>query len=179
MTTQPWQPAQKSAAIARNHAGKWRAWPKVSPRQPGFLPAPPLRVMRYWFYVWAFPPSCLGLLFIPFAWLSGGRSHIVSGVIEVHGGFLARLFTVKYGAHGWAAITLGHVVLGRDQGCLESTREHERVHVRQYERWGLFFIPAYLLAGLYVWLRGGNPYLDNPFEREAYGWRANNQHQRR
>jgi hypothetical protein len=29
-------------------------------------------------------------------------------------------------------------------------------------------IPAYLLASLYAYLRGRNPYLDNPFEREAF-----------
>jgi hypothetical protein len=29
-------------------------------------------------------------------------------------------------------------------------------------------IPAYLLASLYVYSRGRNPYLDNPFEREAF-----------
>jgi len=66
-------------------------------------------------------------------------------------------------------MTLGHVVLGRDELLLDLTRDHERVHVRQCERWGPLFIPAYLLASLWVKLRGGRPYEDNPFEREAYG----------
>jgi hypothetical protein len=42
------------------------------------------------------------------------------------------------------------------------------VHVRQYERWGPFFIPAYLLCSVWLMLRGYNAYLDNPFEVEAY-----------
>jgi hypothetical protein len=42
------------------------------------------------------------------------------------------------------AITLGHVVLATTESALKKTRSHERVHVRQYERWGPFFIPAYL-----------------------------------
>jgi hypothetical protein len=67
-----------------------------------------------------------------------------------------------------AAMTLGHVILGRDAECLASCREHEHVHVRQYERWGAFFIPAYLGASVYCWLRGYDAYFDNPFEREAY-----------
>ncbi len=65
-------------------------------------------------------------------------------------------------------MTLGHVVLGRDRQCLEQSRSHERVHVRQFERWGPFLIPAYLLCSLYAHLRGRHPYLDNPFEREAF-----------
>ena len=65
-------------------------------------------------------------------------------------------------------MTLGHVVLGRNRDALSRTRAHERVHVEQCERWGPFFLPAYLIASAWVWIRGGNFYLDNPFEREAY-----------
>jgi hypothetical protein len=65
-------------------------------------------------------------------------------------------------------MTLGHVILGRDTAALAATREHERVHVRQYERWGPLFIPAYLGCSLYLWLRRRDPYYDNPFEVEAY-----------
>ena len=66
-------------------------------------------------------------------------------------------------------MTLGHVVLGRSLGALDDTRAHERVHVRQCERWGPLFLPAYGLASLAAALRGRNAYLDNRFEREAYG----------
>ena len=65
-------------------------------------------------------------------------------------------------------MTLGHVVLGRDRFLLEATRPHERVHVRQAERWGPLFIPAYLAASLIQLMRGKRPYEDNPFEVEAY-----------
>ena len=65
-------------------------------------------------------------------------------------------------------MTLGHVVLGRDSRLLELTRPHERVHVRQVERWGPLFIPAYLFASVLVYFKGGRAYEDNPFEREAY-----------
>lgn len=65
-------------------------------------------------------------------------------------------------------MTLGHIVIGRDQQCLDSTRSHERVHVRQCERWGPMFIPAYLFFSLRLLIRGGDAYRDNPFEREAY-----------
>ena len=69
---------------------------------------------------------------------------------------------------GAAAITFGHTVLARTQDDLDATRPHERIHVQQYERWGLFFIPAYLLCSLWLLLRKRNPYWDNPFEKEAY-----------
>jgi hypothetical protein len=67
-----------------------------------------------------------------------------------------------------AAITLGHVVLAQRQEDLDRSRRHERVHVRQYERWGGLFPLIYLGASLVVLLRGGNAYRDNPFEREAF-----------
>jgi hypothetical protein len=65
-------------------------------------------------------------------------------------------------------MTLGHVILGRNQECLEYSRDHEHVHVRQYERWGPFMLPAYLGSSLVLYFRGLDPYLDNPFEIEAY-----------
>ena len=66
------------------------------------------------------------------------------------------------------AITFGHTILGVDQRTLDGVRVHEHVHVRQYERWGPFFLPAYLTCSAWLWLRGGHPYLDNPFEVEAF-----------
>jgi len=66
------------------------------------------------------------------------------------------------------AITLGHVVLAQDQATLERSRIHERVHVRQYERWGLLFPLLYLGSSAGALLRGGNAYEDNHFEREAF-----------
>ncbi len=66
------------------------------------------------------------------------------------------------------AITLGHTILGQSDASLDNARDHEMVHVRQFERWGPLMGPAYLLASLGLWFAGRNPYRDNPFEREAY-----------
>jgi hypothetical protein len=122
-------------------------------------------------YLWALPTTALGLLFVPPALMSRrGGARVVEGVLELHGpavSFFLRRCTLLRG--GASAMTLGHVVLGRDEHLLDLTRRHERVHVRQCERWGPLFIPAYLLASLLVMFRGGRPYEDNPFEREAYG----------
>lgn len=120
-------------------------------------------------YLWASPTTALGLLAVALSLASGGRLRCVRGVFEVHGGFatwyLTRVVPLPGGA---SAMTLGHVVIGRDRASLRRTRDHERVHVRQCERWGPFFIPAYLLASALVALRGGDAYRDNPFEREAF-----------
>ena len=94
---------------------------------------------------------------------------VVEGVVEAHGPALAWLlshFTLV--PDGAAALTLGHVVIARDSWSLESTRAHERVHVRQCEVWGPLFVPAYLSASLSATLRGGNCYFDNRFEVEAF-----------
>ncbi|MBV9848225.1 MAG: hypothetical protein JO250_00920 [Armatimonadetes bacterium] len=126
---------------------------------------PLLRVLHY---LWASPATALGLLFAPAAWMSGGRVRCVDGVVEIHGGLVQRFLAQGLPVIGSAsAMTLGHAVIGQDQACLDDSRTHERVHVRQYERWGPLMIPAYLLASLWAYLRRRHPYWDNPFEREA------------
>jgi hypothetical protein len=118
--------------------------------------------------IWAFPTTCIGLLVGMVALITGGRWRVVDGVIEFSGGALAwLLFRCVPIQGGASAITLGHVVLGRDLQALDRTREHERIHVRQAERWGPLFVPAYLLAAMWQWLRGRDGYSDNPFERAA------------
>lgn len=128
-----------------------------------------MKVWRGLFYLWSSPTTAIGLCLGMPALVSGGRMQWVDGVLEIHGGFVTHFlseWTLLEG--GASAMTLGHVVLGRDRDCLDWSREHERVHVRQCERWGPLFLPAYGIASLVVKLRGGNAYLDNPFEREAY-----------
>lgn len=92
----------------------------------------------------------------------------VEGVLETAGGWPAWVLRRGFPFSGpVAAITLGHVVLGVSSSALAATRVHERTHVRQFERWGVLLLVLYPLAGMLAWLRGGNPYRDNPFEREA------------
>ncbi len=67
------------------------------------------------------------------------------------------------------AMTLGHVILGRTETALDICREHERVHVRQYERWGPFLYPAYFGCLLILRWRGKDGYLENPFAKQASG----------
>ena len=118
-------------------------------------------------YVWAAPATALGLVFALLA-LRGGRIALVEGVVEAHGPLVRWALTHLAVVHGGvAAITFGHVVLGRDGDALEWSRAHERVHVAQYERWGLLFLPAYVAASLWAFVRGGDFYLDNAFERAA------------
>jgi hypothetical protein len=129
-----------------------------------------INMPRIFKYLWALPTTCIGLVFLPAIRLTGGGYQIVDGVLELHGGaanvFLRHCTLLPDGA---SAMTLGHVVLGRDLDSLEWSRDHERVHVRQVERWGPFFLPAYGIASLIAWLRSGSVYRGNCFEREAYG----------
>jgi len=108
-------------------------------------------------------------LAVAFALIRRGQMALVDGVIEAHGPLLARALQrlTPWAGGGAMAITLGHVVIGRDADSLEMTRTHERVHVRQYELWGPLFVPAYLAAGLYALAQGRDPYFDNRFELEA------------
>lgn len=127
------------------------------------------RLLRGLAYVWAGPNTLLGLVLALLCRGGGGRVRVVDGVVEAGGGWLRPLLRLApTGGGGAAAMTIGHVVIAVDQPTLDRTRVHERVHVRQYERWGPLFIPAYFLASLTAHLRGRHAYLGNRFEREAY-----------
>jgi hypothetical protein len=110
------------------------------------------------------------LLGLPLAALAlrGGRVRVIEGAIEAHGPWLRWLLSSCLPLRGVTAMTLGHVVIGCDQHALDFSRAHERVHVRQYERWGALFLPAYLIASVWAMITGGHYYHDNVFEREAY-----------
>ena len=118
-------------------------------------------------YLWAFPNTTLGLLFVVPGLLSGGRVRFERGAIEIHGGFarfvLRHCLFVKA-----SALCLGHAIVGQDRACLDYSRDHEHVHVRQYERWGPFMLPMYFLSSFLAWRRGDHFYFDNAFERQAY-----------
>jgi len=120
-------------------------------------------LMRRVAYLWPLPYTLLG---ITCGLLLGGRFRWVSGGIEVHSPSIAEVL-MQFPVPA-TAITLGHVVLGRNETMLQVTRRHERVHVRQYERWGLAFIPAYLFASTCLYLTGRDGYRENPFELQAY-----------
>lgn len=117
-----------------------------------------------WRYLWAAPASAVGLLLALPLWLAGGRAQRCDGVLEVAAPPWRHLARLPF-----CAITLGHVVLGISPAVLAQWRQHEHVHVRQYERWGGLMLLAYPAASLWLWLCGKRPYLDNPFEREARG----------
>jgi hypothetical protein len=94
-------------------------------------------------YVWALPVTLFGLLFVPLAFTTGGGVRFVRGAVEVYGGVAGRLLRRGLPFVGpAAAVTIGHVIVGRDFESLESSRDHEHVHIRQFELWGEIF-PAH------------------------------------
>jgi hypothetical protein len=123
------------------------------------------RQLRLWgIYLWVLPASLCGAILALPVLLLGGKAACVAGVWEVCAPpCIAKL------SRGFGAITFGHVVIARDAVQMVALREHERVHVRQYARWGVLFFPLYLASSCWQVLRGRRFYRDNYFEREAYG----------
>ena len=119
-------------------------------------------------YLWALPNTLIGLALLPTAFGRRGGIQVVDGVLELHGPMIAAI--LRYGVPiqgGAAAITFGHIVAGRNRDLLEMVRRHERAHVSQCEHWGPAFIPAYLVAGAWAFVRGRGAYEGNYFERQA------------
>jgi hypothetical protein len=110
-------------------------------------------------YAWASPNTLIGLVLglavLPF----GGKVRIVRGVAEFAAGVPLRV--------RFDAITFGHAIIGVSEAKLAAARDHEHVHVRQYEIWGPFFLLAYATSSIWQLLRGRSMYYDNHFERQA------------
>jgi hypothetical protein len=116
---------------------------------------------------WAAPCSLLGLVAALPVLLCGGQARRVAGTLEItlrhcedDCPSVARLLRFR-------AITLGHVILAVGRTDLDTLRSHERVHVGQYERWGILFFAAYAASGLWQWLHGRSAYWHNHFEVQA------------
>jgi hypothetical protein len=125
-------------------------------------------VIRIFAVLWALPYTLLGLLVGLIGLSTGGHARVRGRVIEFYGGAVKWFVTRLPGGQFTLAITFGHTILGQTDAALDISREHEMVHVRQYERWGPLMGPAYLTCALVLWLIGGRAYRDNPFEREAH-----------
>jgi hypothetical protein len=98
--------------------------------------------------VWASPWTLFGLI-VGVAMLScgGGGVQRPGSVIEFYGRgprWFLTFFPIVAGA---SAVTFGHVILARTAADMDACREHELVHVRQYERWGPLFVPHISCVG--------------------------------
>ena len=113
-------------------------------------------------YAWAGPNTLLGVLMGLVVLAFGGRIRLVRGALEFSGAPSPPTLL------SFGAITFGHVILGVSEDGLEGAREHEHVHVAQYEAWGPFFLPAYAVSSIWQLLRRRHVYWDNFFEKQAY-----------
>ena len=131
--------------------------------------------------LWVLPVSLCALPLLPLAlWRALWR--VRDGALEISSPALSWFlrgpwFRLMSGGEGFAAATVGHVIVARDITCMDRCRVHEHVHVRQCERWGALFPFAYVTAGLRAALRARRwsaYYWNNRFEREARA--AENEH---
>ena len=126
-----------------------------------------MRMARLAQLLWAAPCSVVGLALAAVVLLLGGKATPVRGTLEVT---LRETEASAAGLARWLpfrAMALGHVIVALGRRELEGLRAHERVHVRQYERWGVAFFPAYACSSLWQLLKGRSAYWDNRFEVEA------------
>jgi hypothetical protein len=122
-----------------------------------------LRLLRY---IWVFPVTLCGLIAVGLTLITGGSGQVFSGAVEAWGGFSAWVF--KRVIRRGCAMTIGHVIIGLNEHSISRYRQHEHVHIAQYEKWGPLFVPLYLASSLIAWVEGKHVYRDNVFEREAY-----------
>ena len=116
---------------------------------------------------WAAPCSLLGLFAAALIVLLGGKAVISAGVLEVT--YRERLQSCGRLAAQlpFRGIVFGHVILAVIRQELLQIGPHERVHVEQYARWGLFFFPAYAVSSAWQLLHGRSAYWHNHFEVQA------------
>ena len=118
-------------------------------------------------FIWASPCSVVGIVLGTAVLLLGGKVKRAPGTLE----FTYRESQASCGklarSLAFGAITFGQVIIAVTEQELTLAREHELVHVRQYERWGVAFFLAYPASSLWQLLRGRNAYWDNHFEIQA------------
>ncbi len=105
-------------------------------------------LLRFLAMLWASPYTLLGLLFGIVGLCTGGRARIRGRVVEFYDGGVKWLLHRLPNRQFTLAFTLGHTILGQTDAALDICRQHERVHVRQFERWGPLMGPAYLGCSL-------------------------------
>ena len=119
--------------------------------------------MKWLKRLWAGPNTLLG-----FAALALGGKFVRQSPYGLH--YMLELgspFDLVLKKSQKTAITLGEVVLYRPGQFIPRRAKHECRHIHQYEQWGPFFLPAYLVACVVAKAEGGHPYRDNWFEKDA------------
>jgi hypothetical protein len=119
-------------------------------------------------YAWASPNTLIGLFFGFLMVLFGAEPRRQRGVAEFSGGWFGSLIASPALRIPFRAITFGHVILAADPATLDSARDHEHIHVQQYETWGPLFLPAYVASSAWQLVCGRRCYRDNWFERQAF-----------
>jgi hypothetical protein len=110
--------------------------------------------------LWALPGTLIGLLLILPYWPNGMR--IINGALWVK---CNRIFPAMAIAQTWGNVVFWEASIANTPPRFLEL--HETEHVRQWGRWGALFIPAYLLASAWAWLRWGEAYQCNVFEISA------------
>ena len=118
--------------------------------------------------LWAAPTSLIGFIIALPSLISGAKVTSINGALEITGGFWVYTSTLYPALLHFDAITFGHVIVAKNTEILGTWRDHEHIHVRQYCRWGIFFLLAYPMASLWQLINRRHPYWHNPFEVEAY-----------
>jgi hypothetical protein len=115
---------------------------------------------------WSAPTTAIGWLAVR---LTGREVTRIrrDGVLVVTGPGVSRLFDRLNPRLRIGAMTLGDVILARDDETVAEHWSHELVHVGQARRWGPMFLPAYGIASVVALLTGHDAYLGNFFEVEA------------
>lgn len=116
----------------------------------------------------------LGLLLGALVLLLGGSARRMNHTLEIALAMQQAEVAAWTSRLPFYAITLGHVIVGQSHEALAVLRSHEWVHVRQYERWGVFLLLAYPASSLCAWLQGRCPYRGNRFEQEAFALAEHN-----
>jgi len=139
------------------------AWLAVSRNVRAWL-GRPIRLRDLWR---AFPGDLMGLMVMRGCGIDAPTRQVRSGDVtavmvedpRVERWFRIHLMPVR-------AQTVGRHVFAREPVSAE-VLAHECEHIRQWERFGPFFLVVYLCSSAIAFLRGGRPYWDNHFEAAA------------
>ena len=130
------------------------------------------KIVKYAGFVWAFPVTFFGLLYVLLFWALGWYKWHKSTEMSLVWTFNFEKSPVwlRNTWRGWAGQAVGNVVVLSEKGSQDPrVLTHELKHVDQVMRLGVFQPIVYLLCliAIKIGCPGSNPYFSNPFEIDA------------
>jgi hypothetical protein len=122
-------------------------------------------------FIWCLPVSILlwifGLMLTFFGQIES--IHVLKNLVFVWNFKKDSPFCKEEKWFGWSIGNNIFLYIDFEEAIISNSFIHELTHSKQNYQWGVFFLPAYIINTIWIWLlyKKKHIYIDNYFERQA------------